>query len=148
MGTLFEDEFTKFVETVLREMVQREVQAQIEKLRDPWVNVKEAAAIMRCSTRTVRRFLATGQLTVSTPGGAGGSARVLIERTSIDRLIQAASTPHRSWQAWDTKPRFRSYTVDPQASKNGMKGYQRGRLRKEGLSEPEIDKELERMGLL
>lgn len=55
------------------------------------LTLKEAADMMRCSQRNVRRLLATGRLR-SAKLSTGGSSRVLIARSDIERLLQESST--------------------------------------------------------
>jgi len=52
-----------------------------------WLLVTEAAALARCSTRTVRRWVVEGRLRASRPGG-----RIwLVCREDLERLLEASS---------------------------------------------------------
>ena len=54
------------------------------------LNIQEVAAEMRCSTRQVRRLIAIGRL-ASESLDTGGSSRVLVRRTELDRFWEASA---------------------------------------------------------
>ncbi len=53
------------------------------------VTVREAAELLRCSDKTVRRYVALGKLTATRADG--GSSRLLIKRRSIELLLAAGT---------------------------------------------------------
>jgi len=65
--------------------------ARIEAaLRPPpptFLTIREAAELLRCSPRSLHRKLALGELTAQR-AKSGGSARVLIARADVDRLLR------------------------------------------------------------
>jgi excisionase family DNA binding protein len=54
-----------------------------------YLTVGEAAKVLRCSTKTVRRHIALGRLQATR--AEGGSSRVLIARRSVERLLAAGT---------------------------------------------------------
>ncbi len=146
MESVFEREFRVFVEAALADVVRKEVHAEIERLREPWVSVKRAAELLSCSVRSVHRAIAAGQLNVSDPLG-----KRLIERASIEKLIEVARMPSREWRhPWLQQPRIgrRVNPGDHEKVRQGKLGYQRAALRKQGLSEEEAEKVLRAQGLV
>ena len=79
---------------LIREGVQAALAAQGQgqgQVHDPdeLLGVAEAARALRCSSRTVRRMVATGRLRAAKLGD-GGSSRVLIARAEVRRLLREA----------------------------------------------------------
>ena len=55
------------------------------------LSVSEAADLLRCSARSVRRMLSTGRLRASKLA-SGGSSRLLIARAEVERLLRESTT--------------------------------------------------------
>jgi hypothetical protein len=150
--SVFEAEFTKFVEAALADLVRAAVRAEVERLREPWVSVERAAEILSCSTASVRRAVARGQLVTSKPFSATKAGRVLVERASIDKLIEAARLPAWEWRhPWLAQPRIGKHAgtgADPEQTRRGKLGYERRRLRQQGLDEAAVTQQLRERGLL
>ncbi len=150
--TPFEKDFADFVLRALGEAVRNEVRAEIEKLREPWVSIARAAEILNCSPRSVHRAISVGQLATSKPFSATPRGRVLVERASIDKLIEAARMPAWEWQKpWLKQPRIGRHgpaPADPEQHRRGKLGYERRRLRKLGHDEATVERMLREQGLL
>jgi excisionase family DNA binding protein len=70
----------------LRAVVRDEMERAAANNQPEQLTVDEAAKYMRRSTKTIRRYLAVGRLR----GARIAGGQVLVERASIDRLLQKA----------------------------------------------------------
>jgi excisionase family DNA binding protein len=156
-GSYFEREFGAFLAAILGDIVRDLVAAEVANVRAPWVSVAQAAELLCCKQPAVRKFIASGHLRVSRPHGQTART-VLVERASIDALVEAAreaQTP--DWMRARTPrlgavlkdPRRGSHPLnDPEQVRAGRLGYQRWKLRREGLGDKEIEARVRAMGLL
>lgn len=145
--TRFEEAFFELVRTCVGELVRDHVREHLASLRGaPWVTKEEAARLLGCSPRSVSRHIALGRLATSKPAGS----RVLIERSSIEELIEAARQPRQEWRhPWLSQPRI----LDERSQKSpahvaaGKLGHQRRRDREAGIYD-DITMQLIREGKL
>lgn len=128
--TYFEESFTQFVKDILGEMIRQQVAEHLEILRGPaWVSKKEAARLMGCSPRTVARHVALRRLTTSKPLGSP----MLIERASIDALIEESKMPKYQWERpWLRQPRLNPHK-SPAHVAAGKLGHERRRQAAMGI---------------
>jgi excisionase family DNA binding protein len=95
------------IQTVVAEAVQQSLGPYLRRLADPEplvYSVREAAHVLRTSTKTVRRLVDEGVLPIVPHMGQ----RVLIPRTSVVRLVEPclglvnddeSDTPRPRWAA-------------------------------------------------
>lgn len=89
-------EFVVMPRSELVSLVNCTIEAALERLQlafpqpnasPAWLTLKEAAAMLRCHTSTVKRFIAQGRLK-ATQLASGGTSRVLVCRASVEALLQ------------------------------------------------------------
>lgn len=82
------DQLTVLVEAaVTRALAAHAARAEPVGSVSDYLTVAEAATLLKCSAKTVRRRIACGRLTATR--AEAGSSRVLVERRSIERLLGA-----------------------------------------------------------
>lgn len=57
---------------------------------DPWLSIKDSAAMCGKSTKTIRRFIANGSL----PAYRIGTKSILIKRSDLEALIRPIPAAH------------------------------------------------------
>jgi excisionase family DNA binding protein len=77
--------------SLIRDVVREELAQALARISQPQpessarLTVEEAAKLLKCSTRSVRRYIEQGRLRASRATHGGGS-RVLISRDSVEEL--------------------------------------------------------------
>jgi excisionase family DNA binding protein len=91
MSSVFIDSFKQLIREAIREELRETAISPRGEVREaketPYLSVKEAAEAARLSPSTIRLYIRKGQLAVNKVG-----RRVLINRTELERFLQANST--------------------------------------------------------